>query len=751
MIRLSHKLALWAAATVLALGAVARAQPAVTAESVGRAIDAATANLRRHQRTDGSWSSSGYPGGTTALAALALLAAEVDPADPAVASALANLQQTETRSTYVASLKCQAYAATLDAAGPDAPSAPALKAALADEVDYLTRAQNETGLWSYRIGRRGGDNSNTQLALLGLHQARLAGARLTRDTLARSETWYRRTQNADGGWGYRKGSASYGSMTAAGAASLLICQQNLLDERKKVFRDGAWPYCGTLGRDQAVTAGLNWLAENFTVDTNPRKGGQWLYYYLYALERAGMIAGQQRIGPHEWYPAGAAQLLANQDADGSWGGHVYDTAFGILFLAKGNRPVLFQKLRWAGRWNRNPHDLENLTRFIGHRLGRRTTWQSIDASASAEQMRLAPILYITGHAFPALTDDQVATIRRYVDELGGTVLLEACCGSDRFTLGAKQFLARAWPDEQLRILPTDHAVFSTLFPVTDTNGLAGIDRGCRTGVFFSPRALSCLWEMQDLPVHSRRAFELGANLAAYATGGEPLRRRLEAIELPAPAKPGKDETEIPRGAIRLARLVHEGKYDTNSTAEHELARLLGNRAGLTVVARSRHLKPTDEAIYQYPVLFLTGLHSFAYTKEQLDALRTYLQRGGALLINNGCGREPFRRAVLAMIAELFPDRRLITLPPDHPLYTGKTGITIGRVQYRPALARQLGQTGTDHPPIEAIFIDDRPAILYSRYDFACALEGVRPFASRGYLQDGGRRLAMALFLYAIGY
>jgi hypothetical protein len=751
MIRLSHKLALLAMGALLAIAAPVRAQPAVTAESVGQSIDRAIANLRRSQRSDGSWSSSGYPGGATALATLAMLAAEVDPADPAVATALANLMRTDTNSTYVASLKCQAYAATLQAAGPDDSRAAALQGALADEVDYLTRAQNTTGLWSYRIGRRGGDNSNTQLALLGLHQARLAGARLSQPILARSETWFRRTQNRDGGWGYRKGSASYGSMTAAGVASLLICQQNLLDEKRKIFRDGAWPYCGTVGRDPAARAGLNWLAENFTVTTNPAKGSQWLYYYLYALERAGMIAGQQYIGQHDWYTAGATQLLSDQAPDGSWGGRVYNTAFGVLFLAKGNRPVLFQKLRWAGRWNRNPHDLENLTRFIGHRLGRRTTWQSLPADATAEQMRLAPVLYITGHEFPQLTDKQVAAIRRYVDELGGTLLLEACCGSNTFTTGAKQFLARAWPDEQLRILPADHAVFSTVFPLTDTNGLAGIDRGCRTGVFFSPRALSCLWEMQNLPDHSRRALQLGTNLAAYASGGEPLRKRLEAIELPAPAKPGQPEQEIPRGAIRLARLVHDGKYDTNSTAEHELARLLRDTAGVNVVTRSRHLDPTDEAIYQYPVLFLTGLRSFRYDKARLDALRTYLQRGGTLLINNGCGREQFRQAVLTMIGQLFPDRRLITLPKDHPIYTGQTGIKIGRVKYRPALARQLGADGTARPPIEAIFIDDRPAILYSRYDFACALEGVRPFASRGYLQDGGRRLAMALFLYAIGY
>ncbi|KKK95728.1 hypothetical protein LCGC14_2669900, partial [marine sediment metagenome] len=86
---------------------------------------------------------------------------------------------------------------------------------------------------------------------------------------------------------------------------------------------------------------LAWRHDDF----RGRKGA-WKYYYLYGMERVGMISGLRNFGRRDWYREGAAHLAATRRG-GSWG-QLYDTAFALLFLAKGNRPVLFQKLRWQG-------------------------------------------------------------------------------------------------------------------------------------------------------------------------------------------------------------------------------------------------------------------------------------------------------------------------------------------------------------------------------------------------------------------
>jgi hypothetical protein len=93
-----------------------------------------------------------------------------------------------------------------------------------------------------------------------------------------------------------------------------------------------------------VAEGLAWLAKNFTVSKNPGKdgGGEWHYYYLYALERVGMLCETERIGSHPWYSTGAKFILDAQQPDGSWKAGeeaAWDTCFAILFLKRATRPV----------------------------------------------------------------------------------------------------------------------------------------------------------------------------------------------------------------------------------------------------------------------------------------------------------------------------------------------------------------------------------------------------------------------------
>ncbi|MBN1941936.1 MAG: DUF4159 domain-containing protein [Phycisphaerae bacterium] len=711
------------------------------------AVSRGAAWLRTKQGGDGAWPQSGPAGGTTALCTLALLHTGATADDPAVKRGLAYLQTLPLERTYVVSLLCQTYAA----AGPK------YARPLANATKWLSEAQNSNGMWTYTKSRtRGGDNSNTQFALLGLHEANQASVPVSGRVWLRSRTHFLQSQNTDGGWGYTgKNQPSWGSMTAAGVASLYICGQRLLGGGNRRFVNGAYPDCGKYLRDRAVAKGIEWLAKHFSVSTNPQRG-TWQLYWLYALERVGMLSGLRSVGQYDWYRAGAAELVAKQNPSGYWdsgGGQMIDTAFALLFLAKGNRPVLFQKVQWPGHWNRNLHDLENLTTHMGEKLGQRTTWQTTTLDLPLETLRVSPVLFITGHEFPDFTPEEKDKLRRFVNDAGGTLLFEACCGSKAFSEGFRRFAKEVWPNHPLTPLQADHPVYSTVYPLKTTYGLEGIDVGCRTGVFFSPKALSCLWELETIPSYSTLAFQLGTNLAAYATGGDRLRNKLDLVELPPVANDphAKRRVEIPRNTIRIARLMHGGKYDVNPNAMTSLAELLRKKADVDVVAQERAVRATDKAIYEYPVVFMTGLYEFDMPEEDIRALREYLKKGGFLLVNNGCGRDAFRKSFRKFAKQLFPDHPLKPIPDDHPIYTGQTGVHLGEVLYRPYLAKEKGARGTTRPPLEQITLEGQTVVLYSPYDFGCALEGVKPYASRGYLQDSGRRLATAMFLFAISY
>ncbi|MEZ0229570.1 MAG: hypothetical protein ACAI25_13150 [Planctomycetota bacterium] len=133
-----------------------------------------------------------------------------------------------------------------------------------------------------------------------------------------------------------------GAMTTAGLASLFICKAHL-DGTKTL--DKAKPRV-----DAALRDGAAWMAKNFSVTTNPGPSGErsmHVLYYLYGLERAGVLLLAPKFGEHDWFEEGTAYLLKKQASDGSWDagnegtvGPVCDTCFALLFLSRGTTPMV---------------------------------------------------------------------------------------------------------------------------------------------------------------------------------------------------------------------------------------------------------------------------------------------------------------------------------------------------------------------------------------------------------------------------
>ncbi len=193
-------------------------------------------------------------------------------------------------------------------------------------------------------GPPNGDNSNSQYAALGLRACLDAGIDVDPKVLVLARKWWQTSQNTDGGWGYNgngeQGGAdnptsvsntSYGSMTVGAVGAMCIFDY---------FLGGAYK------NDPVVLKGLDWLAKNYDVQKNPKKTSFATLYYLYGLERVGMLYGSEKIGNYEWYPDGAEHLLRIQQAGGAWSAGdslprepQVDTCFAILFLRRGTPPL----------------------------------------------------------------------------------------------------------------------------------------------------------------------------------------------------------------------------------------------------------------------------------------------------------------------------------------------------------------------------------------------------------------------------
>ncbi len=229
-------------------------------------------------------------------------------------------------------------------------------------VDFADKSvRNRVAVTKKRDGAAA-DNSNSQYAALGLRACHDAGIDLPKDAVTLARKWLIDCQAKEEGgsnavatggiaapprgWGYTPSHLVYGSMTAGAIGSICIYDY-ILDGEKAL----SWK------RDPAVLSGIAWLAHNFSpagnVGVDKAVGGNYslipdgamYYYYLYGVERTGLLFGTEKFGAREWYPEGAALLLKNQQANGSWPAAdthknaVWDTCFSILFLRRATRPL----------------------------------------------------------------------------------------------------------------------------------------------------------------------------------------------------------------------------------------------------------------------------------------------------------------------------------------------------------------------------------------------------------------------------
>jgi hypothetical protein len=296
-------------------------------------VDAAVAHgvkwLREEQDPDGSF---GTNPGETALALLALRHSGVPAEDPACRRAAARLARQLPDGTV--------YGAALGILALLEQDATEHRKEIERLVKDLARGQCRNGQWTYAYRntatKRGGDNSNSQLAALALAVARAKRLPVPDEAFRRLDAFLVGSQNDDGGFGYsdNQRSRSYGSMTAGGAMMLALCGDR---ERPEVRRTLAW-----LAKD------LDPAKNRGASDAFGKKKGQrgdnfWKHYWLWSLERACAAAGVGELEGKDWYALGAEHLVAKQREDGAWRDPeqpLQATCFALLFLKRATARAL---------------------------------------------------------------------------------------------------------------------------------------------------------------------------------------------------------------------------------------------------------------------------------------------------------------------------------------------------------------------------------------------------------------------------
>ncbi len=110
-----------------------------------------------------------------------------------------------------------------------------------------------------------------------------------------------------------------------------------------------------------------------------------------------------------------------------------------------------------------------------------------------------------------------------------------------------------------------------------------------------------------------------------------------------------------------------GDWYSNPTALPNLITFCNENIDTRIAERPKSLKAGSEDLFLYPFVHMTGHGNVYFTDEEAENLRTYLFSGGFLHIDDNYGMRPYLERELKKV---FPDKELMELPVDHPIFLG---------------------------------------------------------------------------------
>jgi len=131
---------------------------------------------------------------------------------------------------------------------------------------------------------------------------------------------------------------------------------------------------------------------------------------------------------------------------------------------------------------------------------------------------------------------------------------------------------------------------------------------------------------------------------------------------------------------------------------------------------------TDFSKFSYdptelPILYFTGWKQIPdFDDATIAKLRQYLMDGGTLVVHSSCGRPEFNDSFRRQIVKIFPDRELLPIGADHPIYSSYYNIESMRVRKG---SEKWVTVPTQAGLLETINIGTRAAVIFSPIDLSC--------------------------------
>lgn len=128
-----------------------------------------------------------------------------------------------------------------------------------------------------------------------------------------------------------------------------------------------------------------------------------------------------------------------------------------------------------------------------------------------------------------------------------------------------------------------------------------------------------------------------------------------------------NENNASTSAIVLARVKYSGGGDwyNDQSAEVNLLKYVAENTTINVRPTFEYVELSSDKLFNYPIIFLTGHGNIDFTDSEAKRLRSYLDNGGFLYIDDDYGLDT---AVRREMRKVFSDQEFRELPFSHDVY-----------------------------------------------------------------------------------
>ncbi len=156
--------------------------------------------------------------------------------------------------------------------------------------------------------------------------------------------------------------------------------------------------------------------------------------------------------------------------------------------------------------------------------------------------------------------------------------------------------------------------------------------------------------------------------------------------------------------VKIALLKYNGGGDwySDPTALPNLINYCNTNLKTNIEPEPSTIEIGSPEIFNFPFVHLTGHGNIILSENDAMNLRTYLEGGGFLHVDDNYGLDEYIRREMKKV---FPNKEFIELPPSHPIFHQKFDFNEG--------IPKIHEHDNKPPQAFGIFIEDRMVFLYT--------------------------------------